>query len=418
MLKETAMRRALATTALLFAAASVMGLRAGGIQEGPRDALPIFTATATQPNAISVPDMTTPAYSIAFPPEVGVTLAPGTLVDMSRSQFVTHDSKRLECKPGQVMPVTRATVAVATRSDKRNDDRQMALHVEAALSFFGRGKVSISNDEFEATRQNSVYALVTVIDGVQTIDNVAGPPKWPAGYKLPEGRDDEEKLKAFVGSFGTHYVYKLLYGRTICIKATLKEKEETKRSELETKLRSQLFLFSMSGEYAQKSKQELASYAFDLLISVQGGKADRPEQFLLRTFDELNQFIEKLKDGRFKIESAPVSAELLSLSGIPADDSINRGLRGTVTFVTESREVTSQVAGQYKDGKGGTCSVSHVRGFTYKFTNSANQSEEYDYEKSAGVFIPVAHKKYTAFYFAASSRLSFSDGSDYWVKAK
>lgn len=312
---------------------AVIGPAARSAEPGSKGLLPVLTTSEAQPTAISVPDLTARSHHIAFPPSVGGTLKPGVVVDMSRSPFILKESLRLDCKADPIVPISQHVVAVVTRQDNSTTSRQVAFSVEASLSVFGGGRVGISNDEFDSIRQNSVYARLCTIDGVQVLGER---PQWPQKWKLPDADNDRDKLKAFVDEYGTHYVEKLFHGRTISIKATMREERKERKDELEAKLRARLWTFSLDAEYVKRVKEELASYQFDLLISIQGGKADKPEKLLIRNLEELNEFIENLRLGKYKVESVPVAADLLSLSPYVEDVAVQKGLRGDVAFVTQS----------------------------------------------------------------------------------
>ncbi len=167
----------------------------------------LSASVQAQSNAINIQDMTTPLHSIVFSPTVGATLKPGVVVDMSRPQFILKESSQLECTVDPIVPVSAVSVSVATREDKSTTYRQVALAVEASLSFFGAGKMELSNEEVNKLRQSSLYARLAVIDGVQSLG--AKRPKWPGDWKLPAQGDPADRVKAFVSEYGTHYIHKL-----------------------------------------------------------------------------------------------------------------------------------------------------------------------------------------------------------------
>jgi hypothetical protein len=86
----------------------------------------------------------------------------------------------------------------------------------------------------------------------------------------------------------------------------------------------------LDAEYVKRAKDELGTFQYDLIISIQGGKTDRPEKLLIRNLEELNEFIDNLRQGKYKVESVPIAADLLSLSPYVNDGAVQRGLRGEI----------------------------------------------------------------------------------------
>lgn len=288
-----------------------------------------------QPQVVRMGDVTLRHETLILAPSVGATLKPGSLVDMSLGRFIPRESLRLACKAGPIVPFSQTVVTTLTGQETSSADRELAAQL--AMSFrLGPVKAGgggrMADAESDRSRQDSVYALMSILDGAQVID---GRVSWPDDWKASgpgKPADTRERLSQFLAVYGTHYVEKLVYGRTILIKATARGQSQQRREEFAAKLSAKLWAFKAKGKIEQDELRELASYNFDFLAQVTGGKSDRTEQQLITSIEELHAFLQKLRDGTYKIESVPVMADVRTLAGLTDDAEINRCLRGDMVF--------------------------------------------------------------------------------------
>ena len=271
--------------------------------------------------------------SVSFPPSIGATLKPGTHVRLAGASTIDPVYEYRTNVNIDEKTICESSCSVVAGKSSIEETNLLAASVVAQIGLWAKGSIEYQEITEGSKRSECIFALAQIKDGVSSMNSA---PKWNTEWKLPKTGSREEKLKAFVRQYGTHYCRSVISGRSIAMLAVVKETDQKRRNELKSKLRAGFMAFESSGDFAAKMEKELDEYDFDFYLKVLGGKLEikgresDPAQLLCTNLADAKRLLQRLARREINLGSTVIAAEVGTLASIVPDEEISKALSGDV----------------------------------------------------------------------------------------
>lgn len=297
----------------------------------------LLNGVVSSQTQVELDRVTKSSATVFFSPSQGALLKPGMHFLYTDSDYKPLEQYDHDCELIENNSITETKINIASGTFEASSSRELAVSVQASLGMFASGELKIGSEEWKQSVENTFFARIDLIDGVSAIKQPIN--SWPSEWKIREKglSEDLGRFELFVATYGTHYVKKVFRGKSILVQAKIRETNETRKNELEAKLRGGFSIFQAEAKYAEGLHEALKDYQFDLVISVQAGelrdRAGNPlpvERMICTDFLQLSALLRDMQQGEVVFDSTQIRAEIFSLATVVNDDEIAAELFGSI----------------------------------------------------------------------------------------
>ncbi|MBN1886004.1 MAG: hypothetical protein JW876_10850 [Candidatus Krumholzibacteriota bacterium] len=195
------------------------------------------------------------------------------------------------------------------RESLRESEEAQVLSAYFKASY---GLVS-ANAAFETARteQKSYHTIYALLEHSGEADRLPAAARHWSGPPASEGvADRDEALLTFVSSYGSHYVSAITYGLRIAVQGKLRKDGSTKASTFSAAFKGAFGNFSADAGTRLQQKKVLGSSDVELLLEATSGGHDGAGVLVLRGFDDIAEFLEKVKNDSIQFSVAPIELTL------------------------------------------------------------------------------------------------------------
>lgn len=128
---------------------------------------------------------------------------------------------------------------------------------------------------------------------------------------------DEKKLTQFIGDYGSHYITSLSYGYRISIHGKINSQSEERVKKFKAAIKASFTGGGAGGSVSSSQSSLLKSDDVEIRAEIRSGGisykgVQDSKYYLLTGFDEIRDFLKKIKNDKITIYSAPVKAQVKS----------------------------------------------------------------------------------------------------------
>lgn len=125
-------------------------------------------------------------------------------------------------------------------------------------------------------------------------------------------RTDEERLNQFLADYGSHYINSVNYGYRIAIQGSINSKTETEVVKFKAALKASFGQGSAEGGISSSQRETLTNEKVEIRCEITSGGITPQHSTVLYGFDQIYEFLKKLKKDEIKIVRGPISCSVKS----------------------------------------------------------------------------------------------------------
>ena len=160
--------------------------------------------------------------------------------------------------------------------------------------------------ETAKTEQNSYHSIYALLEhsgeAVRLNDKLLVWRQPPVSEAIA---DSDEALLDFIGRYGSHYVSAIRYGLRIGIQGKLSTAKMESVQSFSTSFKASFGSFSAEAGVRNQQKQKLEQMSVDLLLEATSG-GHSGALLVMRGFDDIAEFLDRLKKGEIQFTVAPI----------------------------------------------------------------------------------------------------------------
>jgi hypothetical protein len=257
---------------------------------------------------------------LLVPGNLGAPLVPGVGVDMSDpdrpvvatyTAFKSSSGQQAKALLSTDLPAQAVTTATATfieADDARTEAEILSAYFSAS---YGLNSVDAAYKRVtEDTRsRKTVYALITSQGDARALDDTEIRWSQPiAAERLP----DNERLAQFVRDFGSHYIKNIEYGMRIAVQGTIYSADSSDQINFSASFKANIGAVAAGGAISQQFRTLISSKQIEINSSITAGGITPNRPVVLTNIDQINAFLEDLRQGKITVRPAPLKAYLKS----------------------------------------------------------------------------------------------------------
>ncbi len=176
-----------------------------------------------------------------------------------------------------------------------------------------------------------IVALVT-----QSVTSPAIPPSninWKNEPRAEKIEDKVERLQQFVADYGSHYVQTIRYGYKIAIFGRTQTKSEEEKRAFRAAFKAAFGGGGAGGSISDVQRTALKKTNVELRAEVTAGRMEPAESIIFYQFDQIVDFLKKLRSQEVKIYGGPIEI-------------IAKSYWHSLTPYPRSREILAQIEGR------------------------------------------------------------------------
>lgn len=203
-----------------------------------------------------------------------------------------------------------ATVSFIETQDLAEEAQ--VLHANFAASYgFSSLKAAYNHLTSQTKDRRTIYALITYIHSGISLPSEQI--QW-AEDLTAEGIDDKlMRMAQFVGDYGSHYITQLAFGYRVAVRGTYFSSNAQERESFAAAFKVGIGRFGAQGGLTNEQKSLLTSSRTEIVSQVFAGKITPDVPPILRSFDDIGDFLSKLRSAEIVIKPAPIKAIVNSL---------------------------------------------------------------------------------------------------------
>lgn len=267
---------------------------------------------------------TRPNYqAVILTQSVGTTFRLGAGINMSDPLFpIAAPTNAFAADPGTTdvselaQPIPNKDIIMGANSayfETETDEQEaktLSLYFSASYREIVNGSAAYSYAHDRRQKHQSTYAL---IENTSTGKSFESELQWKhAPSSENEAVPDSEVLEQFVGQYGSHYIAAVTYGFRIAIRGEVKKDDQKTVENFSSAFRANFGLGGGSAGGSGSDTHILKTETTDLRAVLTAGSMDPPQAYILYGYDQIAEFLSKLKEGKISVTRAPISANLNS----------------------------------------------------------------------------------------------------------
>jgi len=264
-------------------------------------------------NMVNIIDNT---QRIILSPELAIEIKPGTgfLVSdsffperMPRVAFINRNTNISSFPlPNSLISATGYTTEAKTYQEEAK---------KLASSFSGKYGIFSASASYEQAKKNIdestiLYYTIEVRGDGLTLNNESI--VWSQPPSAESIQKEDKRLRQFLEDYGSHYVFQLLYGQKITIRASYKSHEKKYSDKLKASLNAVSLFWKAGVSLNSEHTNFLKSSNCSIDASIIAGEISPASSMYISGFEQVYSFLSDLRNDKITITSGPIEAELRS----------------------------------------------------------------------------------------------------------
>lgn len=204
------------------------------------------------------------------------------------------------------------TATVTFREEVDLAKEAEVLHANFAASYgFSGVKAAYNYLASQSKERKTIYALITYVHSGFSLpsDQI----HWGEAITAEAIDDKRMRMAQFVGDYGSHYISNLTFGYRVAVRGTCYSSDSQERQDFSAAFKVGIGAFGASGGLTKEQKSLLNSSRTEIVSQVFAGKITPDVPPILRSFDDIAEFLTQLRSPGIVIKPAPIKAIVNSL---------------------------------------------------------------------------------------------------------